>query len=289
MRVDSYIKKNFNLTVDTISKLYIFASFLIGINRLPLIIKVQGIYKLLLLGCSLLFNIILIFFVLMENPQNLTNIVMYFNLFLYFVCSIAAIISYKTLIKMYDALMEFDTELKTKYSIMFQFKSNFTHAVAKLFLIIVLYIVSYKIKCMKKLSILMLPVYFNNMIEPHYYGHLFNLFEIRLKAIRILFLSAYPSKNIFISSNEAYLINFGHKFNINLLNKNTKKVEVKNNNKRRFAKSLLKLTQARSLTFSVFRMVEINTSLPFKILELVVIYLVILLQFSKVVNFDHHD
>nr|WCC57940.1 gustatory receptor 15 [Papilio polytes] len=46
------------------------------------------------------------------------------------------------------------------------------------------------------------------------------------------------------------------------------------------------LTEVRTLSFSVFRMIDLNTSLPFKFVGLVTTYLVILLQFQKVIHLE---
>lgn len=46
------------------------------------------------------------------------------------------------------------------------------------------------------------------------------------------------------------------------------------------------LTEIRTLSFSVFRMIDLNTSLPFKFVGLVTTYLVILLQFQKVIHLE---
>nr|WCC57880.1 gustatory receptor 15 [Papilio memnon] len=46
------------------------------------------------------------------------------------------------------------------------------------------------------------------------------------------------------------------------------------------------LTEVRTLSFSVFRMIDLNTSLPFKFVGLVMTYLVILLQFQKVIHVE---
>ncbi|XP_028160101.1 uncharacterized protein LOC114352632 [Ostrinia furnacalis] len=50
------------------------------------------------------------------------------------------------------------------------------------------------------------------------------------------------------------------------------------------ARALLALTEARDLSFSLLHMVQIDISLPFKFIGLLVTYLIILLQFEKVIN-----
>ncbi|XP_026756388.3 uncharacterized protein LOC113516208 [Galleria mellonella] len=52
------------------------------------------------------------------------------------------------------------------------------------------------------------------------------------------------------------------------------------------ARALLALTEARDLSFSLLRMLEIDISLPFKFIGLLITYLIILLQFEKVINPD---
>ncbi|KAM3965764.1 uncharacterized protein ACR2FA_000090 [Aphomia sociella] len=49
------------------------------------------------------------------------------------------------------------------------------------------------------------------------------------------------------------------------------------------ARALLALTEARDLSFSLLRMLEIDISLPFKFIGLLITYLIILLQFEKVI------
>ncbi|KAL0821768.1 hypothetical protein ABMA28_005189 [Loxostege sticticalis] len=50
------------------------------------------------------------------------------------------------------------------------------------------------------------------------------------------------------------------------------------------ARALLMLTEARDLSFSLLRMLRVDISLPFKFIGLLVTYLIILLQFEKVIN-----
>ncbi|KAJ2945631.1 hypothetical protein O0L34_g457 [Tuta absoluta] len=53
---------------------------------------------------------------------------------------------------------------------------------------------------------------------------------------------------------------------------------------RSVARTLLALTNARNLSFSLLRMVDISISLPFSFLSLIATYLIIMLQFEKVIN-----
>ncbi|KAL0821766.1 hypothetical protein ABMA28_005187 [Loxostege sticticalis] len=50
------------------------------------------------------------------------------------------------------------------------------------------------------------------------------------------------------------------------------------------ARALLALTEARDLSFSLLRMLQVDISLPFKYIGLLVTYLIILLQFEKVIS-----
>ncbi|XP_063829525.1 uncharacterized protein LOC135078881 [Ostrinia nubilalis] len=50
------------------------------------------------------------------------------------------------------------------------------------------------------------------------------------------------------------------------------------------ARALLALTEARDLSFSLLRMFQVDISLPFKLIGLLVTYLIILLQFQKVIS-----
>ncbi|XP_028160110.1 gustatory receptor 68a-like [Ostrinia furnacalis] len=50
------------------------------------------------------------------------------------------------------------------------------------------------------------------------------------------------------------------------------------------ARALLALTEAQDLSFSLLRMFQVDISLPFKFIGLLVTYLIILLQFEKVIN-----
>nr|WCC58000.1 gustatory receptor 15 [Papilio xuthus] len=56
---------------------------------------------------------------------------------------------------------------------------------------------------------------------------------------------------------------------------------------RSIAGHFVTLTEVRSLSFSVFRMIDINASLPFKYFGLLTSYVVILLQFQKVIHLDN--
>ncbi|XP_068618056.1 uncharacterized protein [Battus philenor] len=56
-------------------------------------------------------------------------------------------------------------------------------------------------------------------------------------------------------------------------------------NERVQAKILLRLATTRTLSFSLFRMFEIDTFFPFQILLVVITYLIIFLQFEKVLGF----
>ncbi|CAH0725756.1 unnamed protein product, partial [Brenthis ino] len=53
---------------------------------------------------------------------------------------------------------------------------------------------------------------------------------------------------------------------------------------RNTARALLTLMETRDLSFSIFHMFNIDISLPFKFLALLLTYLIILLQFDKVLN-----
>lgn len=50
------------------------------------------------------------------------------------------------------------------------------------------------------------------------------------------------------------------------------------------AQAFMALTEARDLTFTLFHMFNVDISLPFNILGLLLTYLIILLQFDKVIN-----
>ncbi|XP_060804961.1 uncharacterized protein LOC132902748 [Amyelois transitella] len=50
------------------------------------------------------------------------------------------------------------------------------------------------------------------------------------------------------------------------------------------ARALIALTEARDLSFSLLRMLDIDVSFPFKFMGLLLTYLIILLQFEKVIN-----
>nr|XP_026495740.1 uncharacterized protein LOC113400400 [Vanessa tameamea] len=52
------------------------------------------------------------------------------------------------------------------------------------------------------------------------------------------------------------------------------------------ARSLLTLIETRNLSFSLFHMFDIDIALPFKFLGLLLTYLIIMLQFDKVINPD---
>nr|WCC57831.1 gustatory receptor 20 [Papilio machaon] len=66
----------------------------------------------------------------------------------------------------------------------------------------------------------------------------------------------------------------------NLITSNLRKLGMYIN--RRPAKTLLRLTKIRTLSFSLFRMFQVDLLLPFKLIVLIVNYLIILLQFQKV-------
>ncbi|XP_047992749.1 uncharacterized protein LOC125231346 [Leguminivora glycinivorella] len=53
---------------------------------------------------------------------------------------------------------------------------------------------------------------------------------------------------------------------------------------RSVARALLSLTEARDLSFSLLQVFDIDISLPFKFMGLLLTYLIILLQFEKVIN-----
>ncbi|XP_063625553.1 uncharacterized protein LOC134797262 [Cydia splendana] len=53
---------------------------------------------------------------------------------------------------------------------------------------------------------------------------------------------------------------------------------------RSVARALLSLTEARDLSFSLLQIFDIDISLPFKFMGLLLTYLIILLQFEKVIN-----
>nr|WCC58003.1 gustatory receptor 18 [Papilio xuthus] len=387
--INTNIKEMYDFSIDILSKIYITAGWLIGINRLSVAFKIKSRYNIMSLCCSFLLNSVLGYCILILGINQLISIVRIVNLIQYFICSFFAIKSCRVLKKFYNELFEFDKEIK--YQLPTTLLSRFFCGLIIVMLSViigVIIIISQSSKTKIHELIVFSIIDFNNIMECFYIGHLFSLLEVRLKSIRILLLSSFPYKNHKHFSTENVNINFKDKNVSKILNRNPE-VEIRQllllyyrlikaydflytsikwqlfsslissfltilntlhftiihisqieyNNfqdklpgvglimiraipllvpcffgskicnevallhsalftrahqnvfdvtSRSSANLFLDLIQARTLTFSVFRMIEINTTLPFKFIGLLATYFLIIMQFEKVLNFDTH-
>nr|WCC58006.1 gustatory receptor 21 [Papilio xuthus] len=384
VHIDTYISDMSKPNIDTLSKIYIIANWLIGINWLPVAFKIQGVYKILSFVCTFLMNVIIVYVLIIASIDPFTSVVVIIVVTQYFVCSFVAVSSSKNLKKFYNELWEFDKDIKMNRGTNTKARINFTLAIL-LFSVFIIGVVSDWFKKLNRRILVLIFMYINNIVELFYYGHLFSLLEIRLRTIRILLLSSFPHVKRLHSLFESEGINFDDEIVCKLISRNSK-IEIKKlsnlyykiikaydflnaairwqlffifavafitlvsfldhtalqitdskftwdkaipsiamtvlkllplmvpclfgqaihyevsllrtalksriNNvfdttSCRFAKLFIELIQIRSLTFSVFRMIEINTTFPFKFIGLAVSYLLIILQFQKV-KIDNH-
>nr|WCC58001.1 gustatory receptor 16 [Papilio xuthus] len=380
VRVNTYVDQFDKSSIDLISKVYGVIAWLIGINRLTVLFKFGKKYKILTLAYSAFINIIIFYFILKWNTLQFYLKVL--NVTEYLMCAIIAIIYNGTLLKFYDSIFQFDNEIMSKNIITSKSIINCLQAMFNFILVIILNIWRKNIEHLDNVTVDLIPAHLSHVWELHYYGHLFGLIKLRLKYVRILLVTSFPTndKTCFQSD----FINYKEKYIVTLVN-NNKNVSVRKllnlyskiittydllnsalqwqlllilsttflvmllraydtalhvindeytwleglfdvamflavfgpmftvcgsgqgihdevillqtslytrifNNyfdkkNRSIASSLLALTEVRSLSFSVFRMFDLNISFPFKFFGLLTSYLVILLQFKKVTNF----
>nr|WCC57726.1 gustatory receptor 18.1 [Papilio dardanus] len=377
----------YNYPVDTLSKIYIVIGWLMGINRLPVAFKVKGYYYIASLIYSLILNNLTGYYVLNIGLNEIISLVRVICLIQYFLSSFIAIKSGNVLKKFYNELFEFDKEINFQRPITLTSRINFGLFVILISGIIINFVILVIIVEDGKHELIVLNIMdLSNVIESFFNAHLFSLFQIRLKFIRILLVSSFPHENQMQISSENENINFNdinifqlltrypeveirkllllyyklikaydylntaikwqlfsniltsfmsvlnllHFMLINFNKSNVENLQIvvpgitliiirgvpflmpcfigSNISKEvtllrgalfkrthlnvfdvtshSYAKLFLNLIQARSLTFSVFRMIEINRTLPFKFLGLLATYTLILIQFEKVVNFE---
>nr|WCC57829.1 gustatory receptor 18 [Papilio machaon] len=375
--------------IDILSKIYITAGWLVGINRLPVAFKVKGYYNIVSLCCSFILNIVVGYFVLILGLNKLISIVRVINLIQYILCSLIAIKFCRVLKNFYNELFEFDKEINYQWSNTLSSRINCGLFVVTLSVIIAIVAILAQSSEIKTHELILLVIIdLNNIIECFYIGHLFSLLEVRLKSIRILLLLSFPYKNHKHFSSENVNINF-EDINISKILIRNPEIQIRkllflyynlikaydflysaikwqlftslitsfitilnilhfmmirfiqfkdfkiwnilpgvglitiraipllvpcffgskicnevallhsallsrmhqnvfDVTNRRSANLFSELIQARSLTFSVFRMIDINTTLPFKFLGLLATYFLIILQFEKVINFENN-
>ncbi|XP_068618059.1 uncharacterized protein [Battus philenor] len=383
VRVNTYVDKSQEISVDIISKVYVIISWVIGINRLPVIFKMRGIVFICALTYSLLLNIFSVYYVL--KIHGLYDFVIDVNLIKHLMLFIFTVIYWNKLKKHYCELFQFDQEIKSDWLSKSNIISNCVQNIITIMLVVLFNIYQQKYYAGASLWPDMLLIHLNHLWEIYYYGYLFKQIELRVKSLRILLMSSFPINDQIIFCSENASVNFEDNNVINLI-ANNPKIKVKRllalyykiiniydllnaalqwqllilltatfitilslsyhaafniiNNEytwqegvfdvgmcvtmvvplilicaygekiqnevqlfqsalysriykdvfdksnRSTASSLLSLIEIRSLSFSVFRMIEINISLPFTFFGLVASYLVILLQFQKVINFD---
>nr|WCC57883.1 gustatory receptor 18 [Papilio memnon] len=387
--MSSRINDVYSFSIDMLSKIYVTASWLTGLNRLPVAFKIKGYWNILSLSYSLFLNIVIGYYVFLLNLNEIISIVRILNVIQYLICSFIAIKSGTVVKKFYIELYEFDKDLKYQWPTTMTAVFNFGFSVIAVFVTIIIFsAITRLVEIVSQELVVLTIMDLSMIIEGFYNGHLFSLLEIRLKTIRILLLSYFPY------TNQRY---FTENENINFEDKNISKLLIRNPeveirkllllyhkiikaydylytaikwqvfttvitsfttilnvlyfmmfqhvNKyeyenlhiipgiglvtiraipflvycfsgsnianeaallhsavltrthrnvfdienRSYATLFLDLIQARSLTFSVFRMIEINTTLPFKFLGLLATYLLILMQFEKVLHFENEN
>nr|WCC57727.1 gustatory receptor 18.2 [Papilio dardanus] len=376
----------YNYPVDTLSKIYIVIGWLMGINRLPVAFKVKRYYYIVSLGWSVILSGFTGYYVFIMGLDNLLSLVILLNFIQYFICSFIAVKSGNVVKKFYNELFEFDKELRFQSPTTLTSRINFGLLLAVISAVIINFGILSRTSEIGINQLIVLNILdLNNVIESFFNAHLFSLFQIRLKCIRILLMSSFPYENQkkFPTENEntniddknilklltrcpeveirkllllyyklikAYdFLNTAIKWQLFstlvtsfmtilnllrftiLLNRNNFEnlqtlapgfalisiravpfllpcffgskisnevallhgalfrrthLNVFDVTSHSYAKLFLNLIQARTLTFSVFRMIEINTTLPFKFLGLLATYTLILIQFEKVVNFE---
>nr|WCC58002.1 gustatory receptor 17 [Papilio xuthus] len=379
--VNTYLYNDYN-SFDILSKIYIVFGWVIGMNRLHVIWDQNRYVKIASFCYTLIFNCCLLHIIFFRYLNESKDILVIFNVILYFVCFLFAIVFRKTLKNFYKGLFKIDKETNFKYSTSFNCKFNFVLCFCLIIFTLIYNIISYIIDGMISLMPGIIIVHVNYILECNYYGHLFGILQSRLVLIRRLLILNYPTnRNKIYFDNEfrdhkncvksqyqnckmdikklmhlyyeivkAYdFFNAAIKWQLLMIVVTTflttliiiyrgvlhiientyswrslifeigitvtvmlpmivpcvfgekLQTEVRllrislhttlhtngfDKSTRSIANNFLALTEVRSLTFSVFRMFEMNLSMFFQLIKLLISYVVIILQFQKVINVD---
>lgn len=219
IRVNHNLKETYESRMDILSKIYIYSGWLIGIYRLPVVLKIKGLSYLLTLIYSLLFCVCTNYYILYYI--RLRDFGLLISLLQYSTCVIITVISLKTVRRFYVELFEFDEEIGSKFLASSDIKSNFVQAVA-MYIFIPLFAIALYLYYGLDFGPKMLPMDLSYVLEVYYYGHLFGLLDSRLKSIRILLLLSFPTKNQVTLYVENESIDYKDTNVINLLKDNSK-------------------------------------------------------------------
>lgn len=226
VQIDTYVSDMSEPTIDTLSKIYIIANWFIGINILTVAFKVKGLWMIVAFMFSILFNIIIVYsLVILSIHNSYTSVYGVAVTTQYLICSFVAIISRETLQKFYNELCEFDKDVKINFPINYKTKVNLVLAILLLFAFMAGMLVDL-LQNITSMVIVLTFMYVNSIIELFYYGHLFILLETRLKSIRVLLVSCFPHENRLHSVTESEDINFDDQF-IRKLISNNSGIEIK--------------------------------------------------------------
>nr|WCC57724.1 gustatory receptor 16 [Papilio dardanus] len=221
-RINTYLNQFNKSSIDLISQIYGMISWLLGIHRLLILFKLGNKCKILTLAYSLIFNIIICYFVFKSNTIN--SYMKFLNVTEYFLCAIIAVIYNETLLKFYNGIFHFDKEIKSKWLVTSESVINCLQAIFNLILVIILNVWRKHLEHLNNVTVELIPAHLSHVCELHYYCHLFGFIKLRLKSIRILLLTSFPINDI--NCFESSLINYKEKYIVTLV-KNNKKVSVR--------------------------------------------------------------
>lgn len=196
-RINTFLHRTSKPVVEPISKVFIIACLILGVNRLPLIGITNTVCIIIFMFIYVSFVCVIFFYIVIQwisKPlyEYIWLSVIIADYLQYLLCTILGCIFHKRLLNFYLNLNKFDTEIGvnvTKFGIR-ETVYNFLQLIVTVLQSVTLYCLGIQYGIFVNL-ILIFPMKLLNCFEMHYYGHLFSLMIPRLKAISDCMKSSY--------------------------------------------------------------------------------------------------
>lgn len=178
VHINTFVQPQAKYTVDKVSKFFIICSFLLGVNRLP-IISSKHVYTI----PSIIYTFVLMCVLNFFGFDSVSLSIMSLNLVLHILCSFLGMFFWKRMRLYYSELCKFDICIGCR-PITAQGSSKLVIQTCIINVLIALvFIVPNSLQILIKPVIYLLPMHAFVSFEVHYYGHLLNLLIPRLHLI----------------------------------------------------------------------------------------------------------
>ncbi|XP_059052638.1 uncharacterized protein LOC131847175 [Achroia grisella] len=184
VRVNTFLQWKEKPFIDKLSKFYIVAEMVLGLNRLPLVIcNMRFFYLPLMISYSLLLIVTIIFSTIYTYDTRYVAVVVVMNMCEYIFAIIFNFITWKRMQRFYIELSTFDAEVGCRPKVTRGSIGNLVQTLILLLLFGVFYIMSFSMDNWNDLLLPLVPVNLIHAMEVHYYGHLLSLLIPRLRLL----------------------------------------------------------------------------------------------------------